>query len=67
MNIWYVMLCEFKKNKNATETVTRMCNVCLIIDWLAWNWFSKFCCGDTLLRDEPWPGLGANQILIKML
>ena len=49
MHIQHVMLCEFKNNKNATETAKKNCsdNVQgVITDCQIRNWFSKFRSGD---------------------
>ena len=49
------MLWLLKKNKDVTETVKKMSSVNdegVITDHQVGNWFSKFCSGDTLLRDD---------------
>ena len=55
VHIKHVMLWEFKNNKDATETAQKNSSVHgqgIITDRYARNWFSMFCSGDTLLRDE---------------
>ena len=49
------MLCEFKKNKNAPETVKIFCSVYgqeVITNSQVQNWLSKFCSHDTSVSDE---------------
>ena len=51
--IWHVILWEFK---NTTETVKKISNIYgqgVITNHQVWNWFSKFCSGNTLLKNEP--------------
>ena len=56
MNIWYVILWEFKNNKHTTETAKKVSGVYVITDHQVRNWFTRFRLADMWLRDEPRPG-----------
>ena len=50
VHIPHVILWEFKNYKNATETAKKICSVYdqnIITDHQVWNWYLKFCSGDT--------------------
>ena len=44
-HFWHIMLYYFKKGKNATETLKKMCAVCgegAVTDQMCQKWFVKF-------------------------
>ena len=50
------MFLVFKNDKNATETGKKNCSIykqSVTADCQVQNWLSKFCSGDTSLRNEP--------------
>ena len=47
-HFWHMMLCNFKKGKNATETQKKICavyRVCAVTDQTCQKWFMKFHAG----------------------
>ena len=57
------MLWEFTNSKNITGAGKKICCVCgqvVITEREVWNWFSKFCSGNTSLRDERWSGCSSD-------
>ena len=66
------MLWEFRYNKNTTETAKKIYSVYGqgdITNCQVWNWFSKYCFGNTSLRDESRPGYASllNQEALREL
>ena len=55
VDIWCIMLIEFKNNKSTTENAKKICNVYtqgVITDCQTQNWLSKFYFGAMSLREE---------------
>ena len=54
-----IMLCYFKKGKNATEMQKKICAVYgegAVTDPTCQKWFVKFYAGDLSLNNALWPG-----------
>ena len=62
-HFWHIMLCYFKKDKNATETHEKICAMYgegAVIDWTCQKWFAKFRAGVFLLDNAPRSGRPAE-------
>ena len=59
-HFWYILLCYFKKGKDAAEKYKKDCAVYgegAVTDWVYQKWFAKFHAGDFSLDDDaPWSG-----------
>ena len=54
-----IVLCYFKRAKNATEMENEICVVYgegAVTDWMCHKWFAKFCAGDFLVNDAQQAG-----------
>ena len=63
VHIWPVILREFNNDKNAADTAKDISSVYsqgVITDHKVQKWFSKYCPGNMLPRDEPRPGCSSN-------
>ena len=59
LHIWYLMLWEFKNNKTTPKTAKKISSVYnqgVIVNHQVQNWLSKFCSGNTSLREKPRTG-----------
>lgn len=55
VRLFNILLCYFRKGKNATQDATKLRDACgekTLQGWQYTNWFDKICSSDYSLKDE---------------